>query len=68
MDVWSANVGLAPTYPFNTYGSEMGMNYYALGTIPVELPPSANVPNQLQPNGAGSSRSNRRESVDVDFR
>ncbi|KAJ5741653.1 hypothetical protein N7533_011062 [Penicillium manginii] len=69
MDVWSGNYGLAPAYYANTYGSEMGMNYYyTLGTLSDESSP-ANVPNALQPNRAGSSRSDhRREPADIDLR
>ncbi|CAI7572172.1 unnamed protein product [Penicillium pancosmium] len=67
-DLWSGNIGLTPTHPLNAYRSEMEIDYYILGTMPVELPPSANAPNQLQPNGAGSSRSDRRGSADIDSR
>jgi hypothetical protein len=67
-DLWSGNVGLTPTHPLNAYGYEMEIDCYTLGTLPVELPPSAHVPNPLQPNGAGSSRSDRRESADIDSR
>lgn len=67
-DLWSGNIGLTPTHPFNAYGSEMEIDYYTPGTMPVELPLSANVPNQLQPKGAGSSRSDRREPADIDSR
>ncbi|KAJ5995482.1 hypothetical protein N7481_002459 [Penicillium waksmanii] len=67
-DLWSGNIGLTPTRHLNAYGPEMEMNYYTLGALPVELPSSAHVPNPLQPNGAGSSRSDRCESADIDLR